>query len=96
MSIVNAPYTVIGLPGRRRSNVIAANGAHGVTLSGRETVGAVFYRNHIGTLESPASPAPNQLDGVCIRDVKDAIFGTGPSGENVIQFNKRKQVRQVE
>ena len=77
--------TTIGGTAQGAGNVISANSAAGVSLSGSATLGAAILGNFIGTDESGSIGLGNGSDGVAVSGWSDVtIGGTATGARNII------------
>lgn len=86
--IDNAPGNTIGGSVAGSANVIANNGAPGITITSPEATGNVVVGNRIGTGPGGTEPRGNAFEGVYIVDASDNQIGGTAAGEgNTIAFN---------
>ena len=88
IEVDNSAGTTIGGAAKGTGNVISADAAAGVSLSGTATVGAAILGNFIGTDASGSIALGNAADGVAVSDWSDVTIGGPTAGAgNIISAN---------
>jgi hypothetical protein len=97
ISITSGNFTRIGETQAATRNIISANGAAGIKISGASATAAFIQNNYIGTDVSGTINLGNNSDGISIVNSPGHVIGGlvdfAPRGDNRIAFNSRDGVR---